>query len=93
MESPKSAGDYPGRQSDCKKAVTHGIASLIKQATLSGRSEEDADAVVLGTSVPGVRDLVAQAVNAGWSAAETLTAIQLVADEIQRGFVGKELNS
>lgn len=93
MKSPKSAGDYPGRQGDCKNAVSHGIASLIKQATLSGRSEEDADAVVLGTSIPGVRDLVTQAVNAGWSAAETLTAIQLVADEIQRGFVGKELNS
>ncbi|MDR6434267.1 hypothetical protein [Brucella pseudogrignonensis] len=93
MRSPKSAGDYPGRQRDCKDAVSPGIVDLIKRTTLTGHSEEEADAVVLGTSVPGVRDLINEAVNAGWAPTEAATAIKLVSDELQRGFVGKELKN
>ncbi|MCX2699374.1 MULTISPECIES: hypothetical protein [Brucella/Ochrobactrum group] len=93
MKSPKSAGDYPGRQRDCKDAVSPGILNLLKQATLIGRSEEEADAVILGTSVPGVRDLINEAINAGWAPTEAATAIKLVSDELRRGFVGKELKN
>ncbi|MEJ5083529.1 hypothetical protein [Ochrobactrum sp. MYb379] len=93
MKSPKSAGDYPGRQGDCKDAVSQGIVDLIKRTTLTGHSEEEAAAVVLGTSVPGVRDLINEAVNAGWAPAEAATAIKLVSDELQRGFIGKELKN
>ncbi|WP_024899137.1 hypothetical protein [Brucella rhizosphaerae] len=93
MKSPKSTGDYPGRQRDCKDAASSGIVDLIKNTTLTGRSEAEADAVVMGTSVPGVRDLINGAVNAGWAPTEAATAIKLAPDELQRGFVGKELKN
>lgn len=54
MLSPKSNDDYPGRKADCEQAVSAGITDLIEEATLVGRSEEEAEAVIEGTSVPGV---------------------------------------
>ncbi len=85
MLGPKQKNYYPDRDVNCEEAVSQGIADLIEQATLMGRSEEDAEAVVEGTSVPGVRDLIVDAVAAGWSAEEAASAIKVVADRLQRG--------
>ncbi|MEN5279349.1 hypothetical protein ABE527_20760 [Brucella sp. TWI432] len=93
MLSPKSSDDYPGRKADCEQAISAGIKDLIEQATLAGRSEEDAEAVVEGTSVPGVRNLITEAVDAGWSAEEAADAIKVVSDKMQRGPIGKHLDS
>jgi hypothetical protein len=85
MLSPSYPNDYPDRQADCQNAVSRKITDLIEQATLAGRSGEDAEAVVAGTAVPGVRDLIAEAVTAGWSAEEAADAIKCVSEELQRG--------
>ncbi len=92
MLSPKSADNYPGRPADCEQAIAPFLTSIMKQATLGGRSEDDADNVVEGTSVPGVRDLITEAVDAGWSAAEAAQAIKVVSERLQRGEVGRHLD-
>jgi hypothetical protein len=92
MLSPKSADNYPGRPADCEQAVSPFVTRIMKQATLGGRSEEDADNVVEGTSVPGVRDLISEAVDAGWSAEEAAQAIKVVSEKLQRGEVGRHLD-
>lgn len=93
MKSPKSDDDYSGRETDCQEAVTQAITDLIEQATLAGRSEKDAEAVVEGTSVPGVRDLITEAVDAGWSETEAADAIKVVSEKLQRGTIGRELDN
>ncbi|WP_273725067.1 hypothetical protein [Brucella gallinifaecis] len=93
MLSPKYNDDYPGRKADCEDAVSAGITDLIEQATLAGRSEEEAKAVIEGTTVPGTRDLIAEAVEAGWSAEEAADAIKVVSDKLQRGPIGRELDN
>lgn len=91
MLSPKFDNAYPARSTDCEEAVTPSLTNILKNATLGGRSEEDADAVVEGTSVPGVRDLISEAVEAGWTAKEAVQAIKVVSERLQRGVVGREL--
>jgi len=93
MLGPKSNDDYPGRKADCEQAISSGIEDLIEQATLEGRTEQEAEAVIEGTSVPGVRDLIAEAVDAGWSADEAADAIKVVSDKLQRGPIGNELDN
>jgi len=91
MLGPKSDDAYPARAVDCEVAVTPSLTNILKRATLSGRSEQDADAVVEGTSVPGVRDLITEAVEAGWTAEEAAQAVKVVSEKLQRGTVGREL--
>jgi hypothetical protein len=57
---------------------------------LSGTSEADAAAAIADTGVPGIRDLIDDAVVAGWSAEETATAIKVVSAGMYRGYTGTE---
>lgn len=91
MLGPRFDDAYPDRSADCEDAVTPSLTLILKRATLGGRSAEDAEAVVEGTSVPGVRDLIAEAVEAGWTAEEAAQAIETVSEKLKRGAVGREL--
>ena len=92
MLSPKQNGPYPDREADCQEAVSEGVAELLEQATLEGRSEKEAEAVIDGTSLPGASNLIEEAVEAGWSADEAADAITIVSEEIRKGETGKDPN-
>ena len=92
MHSPKQNGPYPDRETDCQEAVSEGVAELLEQATLEGRSEKEAEAVIDGTSLPGASNLIEEAVEAGWSADEAADAITIVSEEIRKGETGKDPN-
>ncbi|WP_408913789.1 hypothetical protein [Brucella pseudogrignonensis] len=90
MQSPKQEGLYPDRELDCQEAMSHGIADLIEQATVSGTSEADAAAAIADTAIPGIRDLIDDAVASGWSPEEAASAIKIVSAGMYRGFTGTE---
>jgi len=90
MLSPKQNGPYPDREIDCQEAVSEGVAELLEQATLEGRSEKEADAVIDGTSLPGASNLIEEAVEAGWSADEAADAITIVSEKIRKGETGED---
>ncbi|MFS2324348.1 hypothetical protein U2P60_02810 [Brucella sp. H1_1004] len=88
MLGPKEIGPYPDREIDCQEAVSEGVAELLEQATLEGRSPKEAEAVIDGTSIPGASNLIEEAVEAGWSADEAADAITIVSEEIRKGEIG-----
>lgn len=90
MIGPKQAADYPDRDIDCQEAVSQAVAELIEQASISGRASADAAAEIADTGVPGVREIIDAASEAGWSREETENAIKEVAAGMYRGFTGTE---
>lgn len=92
MLGPRQNGDYPDRYIDCQEAVSQGITDLIEQATLSGGSEAEAAAALSGTDIPGIRDLINDAVDAGWAADEAARAVAEVAKGMQIGYEGTDPN-
>ncbi|WP_273728089.1 hypothetical protein [Brucella gallinifaecis] len=57
---------------------------------MSGTSEADAAAAIADTRVPGIRNLIDDAVASDWSAEETATAIKVVSAGMYRGYNGAE---
>lgn len=92
MLGPRKEGDYPDRDIDCQEAVSLGISDLIEQATLSGGSEAEAAAALTGKEVPGIRNLIDDAVEAGWSADDAARAVAEVAKGMQIGYAGTDPN-
>jgi len=92
MLGPRKEGDYPDRDIDCQEAVSHGISDLIERATLSGGSEAETAAALSGTDIPGIRDLINDAVEAGWSADEAARAVAEVAKGLKVGYAGTDPN-
>lgn len=78
MLGPKRPDDYVGRDLDCQAAISQGIVDLINEATLSGNSEAISAAAIAGQTIPGIRDLLDDAVQAGWSETEAANAIRIV---------------
>lgn len=92
MLGPKQAGEYPDRDIDCQEAVSQGIADLVEQGVVSGGTEAEVTAALAGARVIGVRELIHDAVEAGWSEEEAITAIRIVAEGMHRGATGTEID-
>lgn len=90
MFGPKQVGDYPDRDIDCQEAVSQGIADLVDRAVISGGTEAEVTAALAGARVIGVRELIQDAVDAGWSEDEAATAIRIVAENMHRGVSGTD---
>jgi len=92
MFGPKQEGDYPDRDLDCQEAVSQGIADLVEQGVVSGGTEAEVTAALAGAKVLGIRELIHDAVEAGWSEEEAATAIRIVAEGMHRGATGTEID-
>lgn len=90
MQSPRQKGIDPDRDVDCQDAISQSMADMIEQATLLGTSEAHAAAAISDTAIPGISDLIDDAVAAGWSAEETASAIKVVSAGMYLGHSGKE---
>lgn len=75
MFGPRKAGNYPDRDIDCEEAITEGLSNLVERATTSGASEVDATAALADGGALGIRDVIDDAVAAGWSAEEATRAV------------------
>ncbi|KAB2674866.1 MULTISPECIES: hypothetical protein [Brucella] len=90
MFGPKQPGDYPDREIDCQEAISQGLADLIEQQVVTGATEAEATAALSGANVVGVRELIQDAVEAGWSEEEAATAIRVVSEGLHRGATGRD---
>lgn len=90
MFGPKQVGDYPDREIDCQEAVSQGIAELVEREVVTGATEAEVTAALAGAQVIGVRELIQDAVDAGWSEEEAATAIRIVAENMHRGATGTD---
>lgn len=92
MFGPKQPGDYPDREIDCQEAISQGLADLVEQQVISGATEAEATAALAGTKLVGIKEIIQDAVEVGWSEEEAATAIRVVSEGMHRGATGSEIN-
>jgi hypothetical protein len=63
-----------------------------QSGTLTGGSRAEAAAAISGKNVPGIQNLINDAVKAGWSADEAARAITEVAEGKRVGYAGTVQN-
>lgn len=90
MFGPKQPGDYPDREIDCQEAISQGLADLVEQQVAAGATEAEATEALSGANVVGVRELIQDAVDAGWSEEEAATAIRIVSQGLHHGATGRD---
>ncbi|HEV7249895.1 MAG TPA: hypothetical protein VGN93_23200 [Shinella sp.] len=76
ISSPRQAGDYAGRDSDCLASLRPSVADLVG-------SGEILATIIAGGMTGTVADLVRRAERAGWTQREAETAIRSLAREFE----------
>lgn len=95
MQGPKRPGAYPDRELDCQEAVAEGIVNLVDEAVVSGSADNEADvlagfAKLAQAPTAGMRDLLQEAVEAGWSMEEASKAVMVTAAAMRTGALGTD---
>lgn len=95
MQGPKRQGHYPDREIDCQEAVAEGIANLVDDAMVTGSASSEADVLVGFAKIStapsaGMRTLLQEAVDAGWTINEAAEAIAITAAGMRTGYLGTD---
>lgn len=95
MRGPKNAGRYPDRDLDCQEDMADGFTERFDREVVFESAGQ-------GGRISGIRehlrstqqaewnDIIADAVNAGWSEQEAQAALTVVVDGMARGEAGTE---
>lgn len=97
MRGPKQTGSYPDRELDCQEDMADGFTDRFDREVVFGSAREDGRLSGIREHLRSTQpvewnDVIADAVNAGWSEQEAQAALAFVLDGMAEGEAGTDPN-